>query len=58
MLSYLLFVCVMWGTAYARRRRARDVRRAAEWAAEREERARHAAAAAAANADGRADPSG
>jgi len=34
---------VMWGTVYARRRRARDVRRAAERAADREEAARDAA---------------
>ena len=48
----------MWGTAYARRRRARDVRRAAERAAEREEAARDAAAAFTADRDGRPDPSG
>ena len=40
---------VMWGTVYARRRRARDVRRAAERAADREEAARDAASVMAAD---------
>jgi len=44
-----LGVHVMWGTAYARRRRARDVRRAAERAAVREEAARDAAVVIAAD---------
>lgn len=48
----------MWGTAYTRRRRARDVRRAAERAAERNARALEAAAAISAGTEGRGNLSG
>lgn len=55
---YNFCLTVMWGTAYTRRRRARDVRRAAERAAERNARALEAAAAISAGTEGRGNLSG
>jgi hypothetical protein len=49
---------VMWGSTYVRRRKARDIRRAAERASEREALARGAAAAITADAVGRSGSSG
>jgi hypothetical protein len=49
---------VMWGSTYVRRRRARDVRRAAERASERDALAREEAAAITVDAVGRTGSSG
>jgi hypothetical protein len=48
----------MWGSTYVRRRRARDVRRAAERASERDALAREEAAAITVDAVGRTGSSG
>jgi hypothetical protein len=48
----------MWGSTYVRRRRARDIRRAAERASERDALARDAATAITADAVGRSGSSG
>jgi hypothetical protein len=48
----------MWGSTYVRRRRTRDIRRAAERASEREALARGATAVITADAVGRSGSSG